>query len=258
MTTSSAVRFAEDMHVPVPVEAGWGYLRQAVAESGGRGLRRLGVVAQAGRNDLWVPDFVRAAQDAALEHGIEVLTALEVEMTDVEGGLSLPRGHVLADYLFVSDVVLPTQFGGLGPLEIREKLCEGEMSALHLLRTVPEVLVKVMHRHPGVVFTRPFSLLQRVGVREAWLGTETLMRLSRVARATHSAFELNERWQSPSPEAVRVFESLGVRILIGTESHDLSGIGRYDYVLRALPQGPLRSAAVSTTHGMGAVSRRAV
>lgn len=258
MTASSPVRFAEDMHVPVPVEAGWGYMREAVAAARRRGLRRIGVVAEGGRDDLWVRDFVRAAKGAAVEHDLEVLTALEVQMMDVEGGLSLPPGHLEVDYLLVSDAVLPTRSGGLGPLAIREKLCEGEMSASHLLRRLPELLVKVMHRYPGVVFTRPFSLLQRVGVRETWLGTEALRRLSRVARATRCGFELNERWQCPGPEALRIFQSLRVRILIGTEAHDVSGIGRYDYVPRALPRGAPLSEAASTADGFGEGSRRAV
>lgn len=230
---SNTFQIAEDLHVPVRVDSNWAHLRASLRWSGRADFRGLGIVAKAGPADCWVQDFVAAVRSEAVAIPGPVLVGLEVEVADSVGNLALPSAVEGVDYLLVSDQVIPTPLGILGPLELREEQ-EGATSVMEVLQTIPTVLIGVMRRHPGIVLARPFSILSRIGIPESWLSRQAVEALASCATASGCAVELNERWRASLPAALDVSLREGVSIVCGCEAQHASGVGRYDYARHVL------------------------
>jgi putative hydrolase len=232
----------EDMHVPVPREDPERLIANVVPWALRRGVNRLGFVAAAGAGDTWIADFITAVRTAGAPPELDLLAGVEVEILDREGRLDLPIGLEGADFLLVSDDVLPTSVGRLDAFGLKEKLQGGEISALQLLREIVEIYTTVMKRYPGLVLARPFSMLRRLGIQEHWISEDTLRGLARIAQTTGCAIEVSERWRCPDPVTMRIFVEEDVPLLFATETRLASGVGRYDWALLATASLPQRAS----------------
>ena len=231
------VRFPEDRHL----------LRDVVTCAGRVGLSRLGLVQTVTSDSKNVLEFADAVAALRRLGRPELLVGVEASFADGDGRLDLPEELDGVDLIFCADHRLPTRFGLVTPVEVRELLESGQTTALEILRDCLDATMAVIKGYPGVILAHPFCFLHRVGFPAHWIPKTGLRALAKAMLENGSAVELNERWRCPRPPVLRIFSQEGVPIVFSSDAAHPEGTGRYQYALAQGVTHGLTPAAYSTT-----------
>ena len=92
-----------------------------------------------------------------------------------------------------------------------------------------------------------FSILPKVGLDESDLTEQHLRAWARAARETGSTLEVNEKWACPGPRAVRAALDEGAVLVVATDSHRATDVGRYRRVPEILASALALSGGTRAT-----------
>jgi putative hydrolase len=228
-----------------------------VAAARRRGLRELCLADHVRRDSAWVPDFVAAVDRLRPAAGLDVLAGVEAKILDRAGRLDLPDGIGGTDVILIADHQFPGDLGPVHPLQMREAIASGEVTAGKvtgcLIEAVGGALAQASAALPQrLQLAHLFSILPKMGLAEPDISDAALARLAREASAAGALLEVNEKWACPSARTVRAFAAAGVQLVASTDSHDGRDVGIYQEVRRiagaafpeaAVPGAPLARPA---------------
>ncbi|WP_425443204.1 PHP domain-containing protein [Sanguibacter antarcticus] len=211
-------------------------LDENVAAASDRGLRVLRLVDHVRLSTTWVPDFLAAVAALDVPDGLEVCTGVEAKILDSAGRLDLPDGlgtHPGVDRVLVADHQFPGADGPVSPRVVRDGILTPQ-DAADALDVVVTATVAAMHQVDRAQIAHLFSLLPKIGVSEDQVTDEHVAALGAAAAATGTTIEVNEKWACPGPRVVRALLAAGVELVVSTDSHVASDVGRYARVSEIL------------------------
>lgn len=208
-------------------------LAENVAAAHAAGLSELRLVDHVRSSTSWVPEFLAAVAALEVPEGLTVHTGVEAKILDASGSLDVPRDLGVVDRILIADHQFPGPDGPWSPTTAIERMREG-LSADDALDLLTEALIAAMRRHPGNQLAHCFSILPKVGLDEAQLGSERLTAWAEAAAATDTLVEVNEKWGCPGPVALAAARTAGVRLVASTDSHAAAEVGRYERVTALL------------------------
>ncbi len=221
--------FKEDMHVHSTFSDGAGTLEENIRAAERQGLERLCCVDHVRRKTPWVPEFVKAVQQARQNTGIELLCGVEAKILNEDGDLDAPDDLTGVDYIYAADHRFPLYDKCRSPNRIRQMLADGEVTVERLMQALTNATCGAMIRHERVVVAHLFSILPKVGLSEAQVPMHMLETLAETAAQTGSIIDIDQRWSCPGPRSVEPFVRRGVRVLMSTDSHKPEDIGHYKH-----------------------------
>jgi putative hydrolase len=230
MKTRDPLRLHADLHVHSKYSDGRGSLRDNVEAAGTLGLERLGLVDHVRAESSWVPAFGAAVEELRAETSMELVCGVEAKILDQAGLLDLPPDLTGVQRIVAADHRFPGPNGPVAPQAVREAIADGRVSASAIVEGLVSATAAAMRANPGLLVAHLFSLLPKVGLNEWDVSDEQVARLAEAAAASSAVIEISERWKCPSVRAAGVFRDAGVEIVPGSDAHDPSAIGRYDYV----------------------------
>jgi putative hydrolase len=210
-------------------------LEENVAAAVAAGLSTVRLVDHVRRDTAWVPQFLTAVAALEVPDGLTVLTGVETKVVTTAGDLDLPPLPPGIDRVVIADHQFPGVDGPLTPSTVAARMADG-WRADDVLDDLVTALVRAMERHPGNQLAHCFSLLPKIGLSEDQLGEERLGVWARAAAATDTLVEVNEKWDCPSPAALRAVLAAGGQLVASTDSHRADDVGRYDRVHRLLQE----------------------
>jgi putative hydrolase len=232
----------QDMHVHSTFSDGTATVEENLAAARRRLLTSVTFVDHVRASTEWVGDFVGEVRRVAAGTEIAVWCGLEAKLLDVSGTLDLPVDSVGADYVYIADHQVPLIDGPVEPSRVRAAIAAGTLAAPAVIRAIVQATENAIPRADQVVLAHLFSVLPKLGLEEAAVPIEAIERLARVAAAAGARVEIDERWRCPSARTLRPFLQAGVPILLSSDSHRPSTIGRYDYCLQILDELAIGSA----------------
>jgi len=224
----------QDMHIHSTFSDGTGTVQENLAAAQLGGLTRVTFVDHVRASTDWVGDFVGEVRRVAAESDIGVACGLEAKLLDVSGTLDLPEGSEQADYVYIADHQVPLADGPAQPRRVREQIAAGELEASRVITAIVQATINAIPRARNIVIAHLFSVLPKLGIEEREVPIEAIERLARVAAGAGARVEIDERWRCPSARTLRPFVHAGVAIILSSDSHTPSAIGRYDYCLDVL------------------------
>jgi putative hydrolase len=227
-------RVHEDNHVHSTFSDGKGTIAENIAAAEAIGLTWLTCVDHVRVDTEWAPEFVRAVREADATTEIDLRCGLEAKLLDTEGNLDLPVDLGGADFLYAADHQVPLATGPTHPRDVRAALQDGSMGADEVVSAIVESTANAVRRHDGVVVAHLFSVLPKIGLEESDVRLELLDELAEAVASAGARIEIDERWSCPSARTVRPFVERDVPVLLSTDSHTPSAIGRYQYCLDVL------------------------
>jgi putative hydrolase len=234
--TQTPIALDEDHHVHSTFSNdGLSTLEQNVQAARERGLRTLLLAEHVRHDSAWVPDFTAAAGALPGTPGLQIQTGVEVKILDQSGRLDLPADIGGAGFILIADHQFPGKRGPVRPDVMRAALARGETGACDVIGGLVEATVNALQltsaRLPGrLQIAHLFSVLPKMGLDETAVSDEALAALVRSAQQTGARLEVNEKWDCPSPRAVRAFAEAGVPLVASTDSHRCTTIGVYERV----------------------------
>jgi hypothetical protein len=235
----------EDRRIPMPDDVGVGYMDAAVWQARRLGLSDVVFVVRDAAPGPWLPAVLAEARRLRGLGRPRIGVALEVRVTGEDGRLSLAGTPPGVDGLYLTLDALPLDGCAGTPLELREAIGEGRVSAAEIVARSMQLLERALERHRGLVLTRPFALLRHTGIPEAWIGAGPLERLASVAAASGASLQVDEATRSPGLKVALAFARAGVPVVAGSGAADVHEVGAFEYltgVARRLRQeaAPLR------------------
>jgi putative hydrolase len=232
----ASFRVHEDNHVHSTFSDGKGTIAENIAAAEAIGLTRLTCVDHVRVGTEWAPQFVRAVREANATTEIELRCGLEAKLLDTEGHLDLPVDLGGADLLYAADHQVPLASGPAHPREVKAALEDGSMRADEVLAAIVESTANAVRRYDDVVVAHLFSVLPKIALEESDVRLALVDELAEVVASAGARIEIDERWSCPSARTVRPFVERGVPVLLSTDSHRPSAIGRYQYCLDVLSE----------------------
>ena len=224
------ISLQEDFHTHSTFSDGKDDLETNVAAAVRQGITRLGCVEHVRRDTKWLPSFVAEVRRCSKSDRIELLACVETKLLNAAGELDLPNALSGVDRVFVADHQFPLPGRCAAPNEVKQLLREGRYSEQDLIDCLVNATITSMSRYPNLVLAHLFSILPKVGLTEAQVTKENLIRIAAAARRHDVWVEVDERWRCPSERTVVTLARAGVRIVASTDSHMAKRIGHYDYV----------------------------
>jgi putative hydrolase len=215
-------------------------LAQNVDAAAEAGLTTLRLVDHVRQSTTWVPEYLAAVRALRVPDGLTVLTGVEAKILDVTGTLDIPALPDGIDRILIADHQFPGVDGPLGPSSVRERMAAGWAPA-DVLDQFVESLVATMRRHPGNQLAHCFSILPKIGLSEADLGSQRTDAWAQAAAETGTLVEVNEKWGCPGVGALSALRRAGGELVASTDSHEAGDVGRYSRViplLDALEEAP--------------------
>lgn len=210
------------------------------------GLTSVTFVDHVRSSTAWVPEMIAAVRALSVPDGLQVRCGVETKLLDVRGRLDLPPDAVVGagalDVVLVGDHQFPGTDGPWSPSETRARIADG-LSAADAVDQLVEASVAAMRAQPGIQLAHWFSILPKIGLDETDLTDEHLRAWARTARETGSTLEVNEKWACPGPRAVRAALDEGARLVVATDSHVATDVGRYVRVPEILAAAAALSVA---------------
>jgi putative hydrolase len=225
------VNLRQDMHVHSTFSDGADPIEGNVAEAEGLGLTQLTCVDHVRASTGWVPDYVAAVRRIGARTEVELTCGIEAKLMDTTGALDLPDGIDGVDVIYAADHQVPLADGPNHPRDVRERLDRGDLTAEEVLEAIFTATARALDRPQPVVIAHFLSILPKLGLDEAAVPADLLDRLAAETSRTGQRIEISERWRCPSAATLRPFADRGVPILLSTDSHRRSTIGRYDHCL---------------------------
>jgi putative hydrolase len=226
----------QDMHVHSTYSDGRGTVHENLVAAELCGLTRMTCVDHVRASTDWVSGFIREVRHAAAQFEIAVGCGLEAKLLDLSGRLDLPPDSDQADYVYIADHQVPLADGPATPSRVREAIAAEELDAPRVIAAILEATTNAIPQVQNVVLAHLFSVLPKLGIRESEVPIEAIQRLARVAANAGALVEIDERWRCPSARTLRPFLLAGVPIVLSSDSHQPSTIGRYDYCLETLAE----------------------
>ncbi len=225
-----------DNHVHSTFSDGKGTIAENIAAAEAVGLTRLTCVDHVRVDTEWAPEFVRAVRAADATTEIELRCGLEAKLLDTEGNLDVPADLGGADLIYAADHQVPLASGPTHPREVKAALEDGSMQAREVLGAIVESTANAVRKYDNVVIAHLFSVLPKIGLEESEVPLELIEELAEAAAANGAMIEIDERWSCPSARTVKPFIDRGVTLLLSTDSHKPTAIGRYQYCLDVLSE----------------------
>ena len=223
-----------DMHVHSTFSDGADPLEENIAEAEALGLTALGCVDHVRRDTEWVPDYVAAVDALRPTTAIELRCGIEAKLLDTTGALDLPEAYDGVDAIYAADHQVPLADGPNHPRAVKQRIEAGELSAAEVVDALLTSTARALDRPQRVVIAHFLSILPKIGLTEADVPQAALEALADEAARTGQEIEISERWRCPSAATLRPFKARGVPILLSTDSHRSTTIGRYDHCLTVL------------------------
>jgi putative hydrolase len=230
----------EDMHVHSTFSDGKHTVSENLAQAEMLGLARFACVDHVRIDSTYIPDFVAAVRRERNSRAMEIFIGVEAKILDGNGQLDLPSDLQGVDFIYAADHQFPLGDRCYKPREIRAQLEAGLLTTEQVIAALMDATLGVLHRYPRVVLAHLFSILPKIGLREAALPLDRLAELAWAAKCADAAIEIDERWRCPNARTLQVFRSAGVPILCSTDSHNRESIGVYGYVHEVFPPEALR------------------
>jgi putative hydrolase len=202
-----------------------------VAEAEGLGLTELTCVDHVRASTDWVPDYVAAVRRIGARTEVELTCGIEAKLMDTTGALDLPDAIDGVGAIYAADHQVPLADGPTHPRDVRERLERGDLTAEQVLEAIFTATARALDRPQPVVIAHFLSILPKIGLDEAAVPADLLDRLAAETARTGQRIEISERWRCPSAATLRPFAARGVPIVLSTDSHRRSTIGRYDHCL---------------------------
>ncbi len=214
-------------------------LEENVEAAAAAGLETVRLVDHVRQSTTWVPEYLAAVAGLRVPDGLTVLTGVEAKILDAAGTLDIPALPAGIDRILIADHQFPGTDGPLGPTAVRERIAAG-WAPDDVLDQFVDAVIATMRRHPGNQLAHCFSILPKIGLDEADLGTERIDAWARAAAETGTLVEVNEKWGCPGVDALAALHRAGATIVASTDSHVAADVGRYARIL------PLLDAAEAT------------
>ncbi|MEV7609819.1 PHP domain-containing protein [Microbacterium sp. NPDC089320] len=208
-------------------------LEENVAAASAAGLTTVRLVDHVRQSTPWVPEYLAAVRALRIPEGLTVLTGVEAKILDASGALDIPELPTGIDRILIADHQFPGVDGPLGPSAVREKL-DGGWAPEDALDQLVSALIAAMRRHPGNQLAHCFSILPKIGLSEADLGTDRISAWAKTAAETDTLVEVNEKWGCPGVPLLDGLRSAGAEIVASTDSHVATDVGRYARVTAML------------------------
>lgn len=221
----------QDMQVHSTFSDGRDTIEDNVAEAESIGLVELTCVDHVRHDTAWLPEYTAAVARLGTETPLALHCGIEAKLLDTTGLLDLPESRLEGvDWIYAADHQVPMEDGVHHPDEVREGIERGRYAAPDVIAAIMLATESCLARHPGrIVIAHIFSVLPKIGVREADVPRELIESLAHETYATGNRIEVNERYRTPSAETLRPFVRRGVPLLMSTDSHRRETIGRYDH-----------------------------
>jgi putative hydrolase len=235
----------QDMQVHSTFSDGASTIEENLAQAESIGLVELACVDHVRHDTAWVPEYAAAVAALGAQTPLLLHCGIEAKLLDTAGTLDLPEtGLDGVDWIYAADHQVPMDDGVHHPDEVREGIASGRYDAVEVVAGLMAATERCLAQHPGrIVIAHVFSILPKIGVREADVPIQLIESLARETYATGNRIEVNERYRTPSAATLRPFVRRGVPLLMSTDSHRAETIGRYDHclaVVRELAGAPAR------------------
>ena len=225
-----AVALDADGHVHSTWSDGTATPAQNVAAAHAAGLRQLVMVDHVRRSTEWLPGFVRAVEVLRRDAGLLLRCGVEAKILDDRGTLDLPRDLSGVDVILVADHRMPLPSGPAAPEAVRAALAGGTLDPRWLIERLVAATLAALEAPRPVVVAHLFSILPKVGLREADVPDEAIARLADRCRETGAVVELNEKWATPGPRTLTILHQRGAGLVAGSDAHAPDAVGRWDHV----------------------------
>lgn len=221
----------QDMQVHSTFSDGRDTVEDNAAEAEAFGLVELTCVDHVRRDTDWVPEYVAEVQRVTALTSVRLHIGIEAKLLDTSGTLDLPeRGLDGVEWIYAADHQVPMRDGVHHPDEVREGIESGRYDAQEVVAGLLQATESCLPQHPGrIVIAHIFSILPKIGVREADVPAELIDSLAQKTYATGNRIEVNERYRTPSAATLLPFVRRGVPLLMSTDSHRRDTIGRYEH-----------------------------
>lgn len=225
---------AMDMHVHSTFSDGKNTIEENIEEATALGLTALTCVDHVRVDTTYLPEYVAAVQRLRATTPITLLCAVEAKLMTTAGDLDLPPLPPGIDRIYAADHQVPWTDGPRHPREIREELEAGTITGDEVIAAIMESTTNAVRRHEHVVLAHLFSILPKIGLHEEAVPMASIETLADACAEHGAQIEVSERWSCPSARAVRPFTERGVPLLLSTDAHLRTKIGRYDHCLRVV------------------------
>jgi putative hydrolase len=219
----------QDMHVYSTFSDGTNTIEENVAEAERIGLTELACVDHVRADTDWVPAYVAAFREGREQTPLVLRCAVEAKILDIYGCLDLPADLEGIDAVYAASHQAPSPDGPMNPRSTRQRIEGGELDPEMVLRWVVDGTAAAIRRQGHVVIAHLFSILPKLGLREADVSLELIDSLAIAAAESDARIVVDEHWKCPAARTLRPFLRHGVPLLLSTSSHGSETIGRYDY-----------------------------
>jgi putative hydrolase len=223
------IRLNEDWHVRTDFTDGSATARQCVVVAQERELSTICLVGHVRRSTGWVREFVEANRAAGSATSVEVNCALEADVLDTNGMLDAPSSLSRADFVFLSLSQLPTPRGPMDPEEARQMIAAGRLLPAQAVEWVVRAYSSATQRYDNVVLSRPFSLLDKLGLDERHLHPPFVRWLASELADSDGRVVIDESLRCPDLWVTGSFLAAGVPVHVSTRSCSVQTIGRYEW-----------------------------
>lgn len=235
MAEPAAPSLAQDMHVHSTFTDGKNTIAENVEEAEELGLTELTCVDHVRVDSDWLDSYVAEVERMRGETEITLLCGIEAKLLDAAGTLDLPpRLPAGVDRIYAADHQVPLGDGHAHPRDVKARLESGELGSDEVFDDLIDATIGAAGRYDDVVIAHLFSILPKIGLAEEQVPEASLERLARGVHDGGGRIEISERWSCPSARSLAPFIDAGVEVLISTDAHMRSKIGRYEHCVAVL------------------------
>ncbi len=229
MPPSPTPSLRQDMHVHSTFSDGKSTIAENIAEAESLGLEQLTCVDHVRADTDYLPDYVAEIERLRPTTGLVLLCGIEAKLMDTAGTLDMPAERPPGiDRIYAADHQVPFADGPHHPRDVKAGLEMGELEAVSVIDGLVDATVGAVQNHENVVVAHLFSIVPKIGLSENDVSDEQLERLAAGTAGGGGRVEISERWRCPSARSLRPFLNHGVEVLISTDAHMCSRLGRYE------------------------------
>ena len=219
----------QDMHVHSTFSDGKNTIEENIEEAESLGLKTLTCVDHVRVDTEYLPAYVAEIERLRPTTEVELICGIEAKLLNTAGDLDLPEVPDGIDRIYAADHQVPLIDGPHHPREVKEEIESGQRDGQDVIAAIVESAANAAERHQNMVIAHMFSILPKLGLDENDVPIELLEDLATVTQRTGTLIEISERWSCPSPRSLMPFVELGVPVLMSTDGHMRTKIGRFDY-----------------------------
>jgi len=219
----------QDMHVHSTFSDGKNTIEENIEEAERLGLGELTCVDHVRADTTYLPDYVEAIEKLRPTTEIRLLCGIEAKLMDTSGALDLPAEIPAGvNRIYAADHQVPFPDGPHHPRDVKAGLESGELDAATVIDGIVDSTIGAVTAHDDVVIAHLFSILPKIGLSEDDVTDEQLERLAAGTAKAGGRIEVSERWSCPNARSLKPFVDHGVEILLSTDAHMRSKMGRYE------------------------------